>query len=790
MTAYVPPYRAQLSEDNNIRKDSSLASYAKLKPAFDRKHGSVTAANSTPLTDGAAAVLMMSESRAKELGLQPLGYLRSFAFAAIDVWEDMLLGPSYATPLALDRAGIGLADLTLIDMHEAFAAQTLANLKMFASEEFAREKLGRSQAIGEVDMDKFNVLGGSIAYGHPFAATGARMITQTLHELKRRGGGLGLTTACAAGGLGGRDDRGGGMMSFENALHEQRAKPSAFQLTIRPDNIGVITIDVPGDKVNTLKAEFVEQVNDVLIRAQQHTALEGLVIVSGKPDSFIAGADITMIAACTSAKEAETLAKKGQSTLAQIAAFPVPVVAAIHGACLGGGLELALACHGRVCSLDDKTALGLPEVQLGLLPGSGGTQRLPRLVGAAKALDMILTGKHIRARQALRMGLVDDAVPQSILLQTAIERVKQGWKHQRELPWQDRLLNGPLGRNLLFSIVRKKTLAKTHGNYPAAERIIQVVRTGLDHGSASGYEAEARAFGELAMTPQSAALRSLFFASTALKKERGGNAQPRALHRVGILGGGLMGGGIACVTATRGGLPVRIKDINETGINHALKYSWDVLGKRVRSKRMRPAERQKQMMLISGSTDYTGFEQVDVVVEAVFEDLALKQQMVAEVEANCAPHTVFASNTSLAAYRPHRRKSPAAAAGDRPALLQPGGQDAAGGSDPACRHQRRDHRHHCGAGAQAGARPPSWWATAPVLRQPHPGAVHQRSGALPAGRRADGVAGQGAGGLRFPGRPHHPCWMKWASTSVPRSSRYWSRRWGHASPRRLRSMRC
>ena len=123
------------------------------------------------------------------------------------------------------------------------------------------------------------------------------------------------------------------MMSFENALHEQRAKPSAFQLTIRPDNIGVITIDVPGDKVNTLKAEFVEQVNDVLIRAQQHTALEGLVIVSGKPDSFIAGADITMIAACTSAKEAETLAKKGQSTLAQIAAFPVPVVAAIHGAC-------------------------------------------------------------------------------------------------------------------------------------------------------------------------------------------------------------------------------------------------------------------------------------------------------------------------------------------------------------------------------------------------------------------------------------------------------------------------
>ncbi|MDN6834014.1 MAG: acetyl-CoA C-acyltransferase FadI [Enterobacterales bacterium] len=202
ITAYIPPYKQSLDKDNNVRSDSSMASYCKLKPAFDRRHGSVTAANSTPLTDGAAAVLMMSESRARELGLVPLGYLRSFAFSAIDVWEDMLLGPSYATPLALDRAGITLQDLTLIDMHEAFASQTLANLKMFASDEFAREKLGRPQAIGEVDMNKFNVLGGSIAYGHPFAATGARMITQTLNELRRRGGGLGLTTACAAGGLG------------------------------------------------------------------------------------------------------------------------------------------------------------------------------------------------------------------------------------------------------------------------------------------------------------------------------------------------------------------------------------------------------------------------------------------------------------------------------------------------------------------------------------------------------------------------------------------------------------
>ena len=202
MTAHVPPYKHFIERDNNIRENSSLESYAKLRPAFDRKHGTVTAATSTPLTDGASAVLLMSESRAKALGYTPIGYIKSYAFSAIDVWEDMLMGPSYATPLALKRAGMELEDLTLIEMHEAFAAQTLANMQMFGSKKFAAEKLGRNRAIGEIDMSKFNVLGGSLAYGHPFAATGTRLITQVCNELKRRGGGTGLTTACAAGGLG------------------------------------------------------------------------------------------------------------------------------------------------------------------------------------------------------------------------------------------------------------------------------------------------------------------------------------------------------------------------------------------------------------------------------------------------------------------------------------------------------------------------------------------------------------------------------------------------------------
>ncbi len=421
---------------------------------------------------------------------------------------------------------------------------------------------------------------------------------------------------------------------------------SAFHLQMRLDHVGVITIDVPGEKMNTLKAEFVPQIRAVLAEARSNSRLAGLVLISGKSDNFVAGADISMIDRCQTAAEAEALAKQGQEVMAEIAALPFPVVAAIHGACLGGGLELALACSARICSLDDKTRLGLPEVQLGLLPGSGGTQRLPRLIGVQQALPLILSGKQLRAKQALKLGIVDDAVPQSILLETAIARVHKGGRSTRELSRRDRLMQGPAGRPLLFALAQRQTARKTQGNYPATDRILQVVRTGLEQGSSAGHAAEARAFGQLAMTPESAALRSLFFASTALKREAVAEAEPRDLRKIGVLGGGLMGGGIASVTALKAGLPVRIKDIQLSGVNHALQYSWDLLSKKVQRRQLKAAERQQQMTRISGGTDYHGFSQRDLVIEAVFEDLALKQQMVAEIEHHCQPHTIFASNTS------------------------------------------------------------------------------------------------------------------------------------------------
>jgi acetyl-CoA acyltransferase len=200
---FLPPdFTTTVTTDNGIRRDTTLEALAKLPPAFDRKYGSVTAGNASPLTDGASALLLMSEEKAKALGYQPLGYIRSYAYAALSPWDQLLMGPAYAAPVALDRAGLSLTDMDLIDMHEAFAAQVLSNIQAFESRTFAREKLGREEPLGEVDMERVNVCGGSIAIGHPFGATGGRITITILNELKRRGGQFGLITVCAAGAMG------------------------------------------------------------------------------------------------------------------------------------------------------------------------------------------------------------------------------------------------------------------------------------------------------------------------------------------------------------------------------------------------------------------------------------------------------------------------------------------------------------------------------------------------------------------------------------------------------------
>jgi len=203
MHVAVPPkYEAVSARDNIVRADTTVEALAQLRPVFDKRYGTITAGNASPLTDGAAAVIVMAEEKARALGLTPLGYIKSYAYAALDPRDQLLQGPAYAAPVALDRAGLSLQDMDLVDMHEAFAAQVLSNLQAFASRRFAEEELGRSAPLGEVDPARLNVVGGSIALGHPFAATGARMITQTLRELGRRGKQYALLTVCAAGALG------------------------------------------------------------------------------------------------------------------------------------------------------------------------------------------------------------------------------------------------------------------------------------------------------------------------------------------------------------------------------------------------------------------------------------------------------------------------------------------------------------------------------------------------------------------------------------------------------------
>lgn len=428
-----------------------------------------------------------------------------------------------------------------------------------------------------------------------------------------------------------------------------------FTLIRQENGIAHLVMDVAGETMNTLKAEFAEEIADVLQEIKADNSLRGIVLLSGKKGSFVAGADINMLASCKTSEEATALSRQGQMIFDQLESLPIPVVAAIDGACLGGGLELALACHARVCSDNPKTALGLPEVQLGLLPGSGGTQRLPKLVGIQKALDMMLTGKQLRAKQALKAVLVNDVVPNSVLVEVAEKLILSGnvtGGKTRYKPVKLNLLGKllertSLGRKVLFGQAIKTVLAKTKGHYPSPLKIIECVKTGVEQSPAKGYQIEADHFGHLVMSPVSAELRQIFFATTDMKKEQGiEGVEASKVSNVGVLGGGLMGGGIAFVTATKANLPVRIKDIAHQGIHHALKYSFDLLNNKVKRRFMKKSEMQKQMAMITGTVDYSGFGDVDVVIEAVFEDLTLKQNMVADIESHCKETTIFASNTS------------------------------------------------------------------------------------------------------------------------------------------------
>jgi 3-hydroxyacyl-CoA dehydrogenase/enoyl-CoA hydratase/3-hydroxybutyryl-CoA epimerase len=425
-------------------------------------------------------------------------------------------------------------------------------------------------------------------------------------------------------------------------------------------SVATLLLDLPGESVNTLSPDVGAEFDELLTRLEKDASVRAIVLASGKREGFIAGAKIEMIQGVKSAEEAEDLSRQGQAGFDRLEAYPKPVVAAIHGACLGGGLEWALACTYRIAASDPKTQLGLPEVQLGLLPGAGGTQRLPRLIGIANALDLILAGKIVKTRKALALGLIDEACPAPILRQVAVERARAladgSLEPRRPMPRkpagmlaaQSLLLEAnPFGRTVLFKKAREQLLRKTRGNYPAPEAALEAIRIGAAQGMAAGQAAEARAFGRLAVSEVSRRLIEIFFAQNAMKRESGvadPSVKARQVERVGVLGGGLMGSGIAYVTVNAG-LPVRVREQNDVAAAKGLANVGALFAERVKRKSMERLDRDAAMRLITAGTGWEGLEHVDLLIEAVFEDLTLKQEMLKAFEA-ANPRGIFATNTS------------------------------------------------------------------------------------------------------------------------------------------------
>ena len=425
---------------------------------------------------------------------------------------------------------------------------------------------------------------------------------------------------------------------------------SYLNLSIK-DTVAIITLDQPDSKVNTLTESMMEQFTEIIGRVEQDAHIKGVVIISAKEDNFIAGADIDMFKARETAEELEQLSKDGHAILNRIESTPKPIVVAIHGSCMGGGLELSMACDYRIASSHAKTVLALPEVKLGVIPGTGGTQRMPRLIGIQKALSYMLTGGNIYARRAKSIGLVDELTHKDALEEAAIKAVHKldeegSFKRKDRRSLIEKILEGnPLGRSIIFSQARKKTLGQTKGNYPAPLLIIDAVSYGYKHGVKKGLENECKLFGEAGATKESRALVNLFFGMTGAKRNPN-KELVRPIRAIGVLGAGLMGSGIADVSANKGSYSVLLKDQNMEAAAKGEKVIWDNLNEKAGKRIITKFERDQIASRVTGTDSYDAFGKADLVIEAVFEDLELKKNIVKQVEEVTPEHCIFASNTS------------------------------------------------------------------------------------------------------------------------------------------------
>jgi 3-hydroxyacyl-CoA dehydrogenase / enoyl-CoA hydratase / 3-hydroxybutyryl-CoA epimerase len=437
-------------------------------------------------------------------------------------------------------------------------------------------------------------------------------------------------------------------------------------LEVHADGLAVVTFDDPDRRVNVLSEAVLRRLDDVvgeLADRARAGEVRGVAIRSGKPGSFIVGADIEAIGSIEDPEQGAEAGRFGQRIYLAVERLPVPTLAVVNGTCMGGGTELALACSFRILTDHPKATMGLPEVQLGILPGWGGTTRLPRLIGLQAALDLLLTGKTVGGRRARKMGLVEEVVPQSTLDEDPEELFRRFLFQERPPRTGARrsLLQRALedtapGRAIVLRKARSSVLEKTGGHYPAPLRILEVVRDSLGRPVEKALEIEAQALGELLATRVTKNLVHVFHLREGARKGTGlegwaGDAaatkgvEPHEVSELGVVGAGVMGGGIAQLAAEKG-IQVRMKDIRHDAVAGGLRHARSLFDRSVERKRMSRREADQAMERISGGVDYGGFGQLDLVVEAVVEKLEVKRAVFREVEARVPEECILASNTS------------------------------------------------------------------------------------------------------------------------------------------------
>jgi 3-hydroxyacyl-CoA dehydrogenase/enoyl-CoA hydratase/3-hydroxybutyryl-CoA epimerase len=422
-----------------------------------------------------------------------------------------------------------------------------------------------------------------------------------------------------------------------------RADARAFTIE-RNGDLAIVWFDLPGEKVNKFSSFVLLEFSSVLDELAASTDIKRVIFASRKPGIFIAGADVQEFTTVAGPEEARAYVQLGQDTFTKLAKLPQVTVAAIDGACLGGGCEMAISCDWRVMSDSPKAQIGLPEVKLGIFPAWGGTSKLPRLIGLAGALDIILNGKALEGRRAKKAGLVDEVVESPIVLDVAKTFSTKG-KRKKGGRTSFFVEGNPLSRNVVFNKARKAVMEQTHGNYPAPLKAIEVMEYAMSTDVERGMQREVEEAASLVTNPVAQNLVRLFFLMEESKKDPFA-AKPAAVSYTGVLGAGVMGGGIAQIVADKTDSEIRMRDINWNAIAGGMKAASKVWKKKVERRRMTRGEMSRKLARITSTTDWSGFPRADVVIEAVVESLPIKQQVLSEFEAIEKAGAIFATNTS------------------------------------------------------------------------------------------------------------------------------------------------